>query len=367
MINALTLAALVRKEFLQVFRDKRMLGVMLVVPIIQVTIFGYAANLELTHVETVVVDQNHTRESHTFAQGLAAEQTFHLRYLSTVTEAEEALRDGTATAAMVIPYDYSRRLGEGRTAAVQVLLDGSDPSQAQAALAAFDQFTAVQAAGARGATAIPQVVAEPRFFFNPGLKSKLFMVPGTAAAVLIVVTAIVTAMGLTREREIGTMEQLLVTPMSSATLMVGKIIPYAMFGLVDEAIILLASNLLFDVPVRHVEIIFLATTTYLISTLGIGLFMATIAKTQQQALMGGFFCLIPAILLSGFLTPVESMPGWIRPLTWINPMRYFVDISRSVLLRRAGVGDILGQLAALTGIGTALLAAASWRFRRQIT
>jgi ABC-2 type transport system permease protein len=365
MINALTLAALVRKELIQVFRDKRILAVMLVIPIVQVTIFGYAANLELTHVETVVVDENHTRASHELAQALGAEGTFDLRYVPTARDAEEALRDGAAAAALVIPYDYSRRLGAQETATVQVLLDGSDPSRAQATLAAFDQFVPTRAGGPQAQAAFPRVTVEPRLLFNPGLKSKLFMVPGTSAAVLIVITAIVTAMGLTREREVGTMEQLLVTPMSSGTLMIGKVIPYAIFGLIDEAFILLTGNLLFDVPVRGVGVIFVATTAYLISTLGLGLFLATVAKTQQQALMAGFFFLIPAILLSGFLTSVESMPAWIKPLTWINPMRYFVDISRSVLLRRAGFGDILGQLVALATIGTVLLVGASWRFRRQ--
>ncbi|WP_394826479.1 ABC transporter permease [Pendulispora albinea] len=373
MINLLTLAALIRKELLQVSRDKRMLAVMLVVPIVQVTVFGYAANLELTLVRTVVVDENHTRQSHELAEALVAEHTFHMRYVPSVRDAEEALRDGTATAALVIPRDFSRHLGAEDTATVQILLDGSDPSQAQSALAAFEQFIAMRAhalslepAPARAIAAVPSVIAEPRLLFNPGLKSRLFMVPGTAAAVLIVVTAIVTAMGLTREREVGTMEQLLVTPMSSATLMVGKTIPYAMFGLVDETVILLAGNLLFDVPIRSLGVIFLATTAYLTSTLGIGLFVATFAKTQQQAIMAGFFILLPAVLLSGFLTSVDSMPAWIQPLTWIDPMRYFVEISRSVLLRHAGLRDVLGSLGALTVIGAALLAAASWQFRRQI-
>ncbi|HWL88974.1 MAG TPA: ABC transporter permease [Polyangiaceae bacterium] len=363
MISGLTLAALIKKEFLQVFRDKRMLAVMLVVPVVQVTIFGYAANLELTRVDTVVVDDNHTRASHELVTALSAEGTFRVRYVETVRDAENALRDGDATAALMIPHDYSRHLDTEER--VQMLLDGSDPSQAQAALAAFDQFIAARASGRASPAGVPTIVPEACFLFNPGLKSRLFMVPGTAAAVLVVITAIVTAMGLTREREVGTMEQLLVTPMSSATLMIGKTIPYALFGLLDETLILLGGNLLFDVPLRGLGVLFLATTAYLISTLAIGLFVATIARTQQQAIMAGFFFLIPAVLLSGFLTSIDSMPAWIQPLTWLNPVRYFVDISRSVLLRHATVTDVWGSMAALVTLGTGLLVAASWRFRSQ--
>jgi ABC-2 type transport system permease protein len=267
--------------------------------------------------------------------------------------------------AVVLPREFSRKLGTEETARVQALVDGTDPSQAQSAMSALEQFVAMRAAPMQP-VAGPTVVLEPRYFFNPGLKSRLFMVPGTAAAVLVIVTSIVTAMGLTREREVGTMEQLLVTPMSSVTLMVGKTIPYAMFGLVDEMLILLAGNLLFDVPVRGVGLVFFATAVYLVATLGIGLFIATVARTQQQALMGGFFFLLPAILLSGFLTSVDSMPVWIKPITWINPVKYFVDICRSVLLRRASLGDVLGALTSLAVLGVGLLAGASWRFRKQI-
>jgi len=270
--------------------------------------------------------------------------------------------------ALVLPREFSRKLGTEETARVQALVDGSDPSQAQSAMNALEQFVAMRAATMQplAIPAAPAVALEPRFFFNPGLKSRLFMVPGTAAAVLVIVTSIVTAMGLTREREMGTMEQLLVTPMSSVTLMVGKTIPYAMFGLVDEMLILLAGNVLFDVPVRGVGLVFLATAVYLVATLGIGLFIATLARTQQQALMGGFFFLLPAILLSGFLTSVDAMPWWIQPITWINPVKYFVDICRSVLLRRASLGDVLGALTSLAVLGVGLLAGASWRFRKQI-
>ena len=376
MISVHTLAALIKKEFIQVFRDKRMLAVLLIVPVVQVAVFGYAANLELTRVDAVVVDDNRSRDSTALLEALEAERTFQLRYVGSVTEAERSLRDGEASMALIVPRDLSRKLGAGEPARVQVLVDGSDPSQAQSAMGALDSFIAGRAMAmapepaAMGseatATSAPAVVLEPRFFSNPGLKSRLFMVPGTAAAVLVIVTAIVTAMGLTREREVGTMEQLLVTPISSATLMIGKTIPYAMFGLMDETLILLAGNLLFDVPVCGLGLIFLATTAYLISTLGVGLFIATVARTQQQALMGGFFFLLPAILLSGFLTSVDAMPGWIQPVTWINPVKYFVDISRSVLLRRASLDDVLGALASLAGLGVALLAAASWRFRKQI-
>jgi ABC-2 type transport system permease protein len=184
---------------------------------------------------------------------------------------------------------------------------------------------------------------------------------------LVILTTIVTAMGLAREREVGTMEQLLVTPIRPLTLMVGKTIPYAVFGLVDVTLILVVGNLVFDVPMRGgVAVVYLGALVYLVSTLGVGLLIATVVETQQQALMVGFFFLLPAILLSGFMTPIEAMPRWIVPLTYLNPVRYFVAILRAVLLRGAGLRDVaepMGSLAALS-LGVLLLSAA--RFRRTL-
>jgi len=355
------LSALIRKEFLQVSRDRRMMMVLLFIPVVQVTIFGYAANLELTRVDAVVVDDDRTDESRRFVRALSADQTFHTTFAPTVDVAERSLRAGDVGMVLIVPRGWSRVLDSNRPAHVQVLVDGSDPSRAQGATAAVDQFIT----HFRTDTVRPgAMILEPRLLFNPGVKSGIFMVPGTAAAVLAIISAVVTAMGLTREREVGTLEQLFVTPIPSGTLMLGKTIPYAIFGLVDEAVILVVGNLLFGVPVRSVGLVFVGATAYLVCTLAMGLFIATVARTQQQALMGGFFFLLPAILLSGFLSPIDSMPLWVHPLTWINPVRYFVDFSRSVLVRGSGAMDVMGDLLALAAMGAALLTMAAIRFRR---
>ncbi len=194
------------------------------------------------------------------------------------------------------------------------------------------------------------------------------MVPGTAASILLVITVIVTAMGLAREREMGTMEQLLVTPIRPLTLMLGKTIPYAIFGFLDEGMILLVGNLLFDVPLRgNLFVILLATVFYLVATLGIGLTVSTVSRNQQQALMGGFSVMLPLILLSGFMSPIDSMPAWIRPLTYLNPMRHFVEIVRSVLLRGATLQDVVRPLVMLAILAVLVIAFATLRFGKRAT
>jgi ABC-2 type transport system permease protein len=374
ILSRISLVALIRKEFIQATRDKRLLAMLLFAPVMQTIIFGYAANLEFNHADTVLVDQDHTEESRSFAYGLAADGTFSADNVSSVERAEQAIQEGRAAVAIIIPRGYSDDLLAGSTPHVQILLDGSDPSRGVAAGTAAELYVARRAqevSRARPASAQPprisQIVLESRLLYNPGLKSRLFMVPGTAASILLIVTTIITAMGLSREREVGTMEQLLVTPITPITLMVGKTIPYAIFGLIDMTLILIAGNLLFEVPLRgDLLVIFVASLAYLTATLGIGLLISTVARTQQQALMGGFFFILPAILLSGFMTPIDAMPSWIPPLTYLNPVRYFVEIVRNVLLRGATFGDVARPLGLLGLLGLSVLLFAAKRFRRTL-
>jgi len=378
-----SLAALVRKELIQAFRDRRMLFMLLGVPVIQLVIFGYAANLEFLHAATVVLDDDRTPQSRAFSEGLGAEGTFSLRPVRTEPDVRRALQLGDAQAALVIPRGFGEDLAAGRTARVQVLVDGSEPTRAvgaAAAATAYTQRASAQALRARptvpaAAAAdtppppppVPRIALEARLLYNPALKSRLFMVPGTAASILLIITTIVTAMGLAREREIGTMEQLLCTPIRPLTLMVGKTIPYALFGLFDEALILVVGNVVFGVPIRGgLGVIFLGTVLYLVGTLSMGLLISTVARTQQQALMGGFFFLLPALLLSGFITPIDAMPAWIRPITYLSPVRYFIDIIRGTLLRGATLVDLLPTLAALAALGVGVMLLAANRFRRTI-
>jgi ABC-2 type transport system permease protein len=371
------LAAVVKKEIRQTFRDRRMAGVLIVAPILQLTLLGYAVDLEVRDVPTVIVDHDHTLESRELARGLLADGT--LVRVSSGGDPERPIARGEASAVVVLPSGLGRDLAGGRPVRVQVLLDGTDPVRGQVvesfALRYF-QGRALELARrklARAASmtgtvpAMPTVQVVPRILYNPRLKSPIYMVPGVVAMVLLIVTTLVTAMGIAREREMGTIEQLLITPIRPAVLLLGKIIPFAVIGLVVAGLVLTIGGHLFDVPLRGpLWVIFVAALLFLMNTLGTGIFISTIARTQQQAILGGFFFIMPAILLSGFMTPVENMPDWIRPITYINPARYFLEILRAVELKGASIEDVWTQMAALLVCGVLLLTVSSLRFRKRI-
>ena len=374
------LLAVMIKELRQAFRDKRMTMLLLVAPVIQLILLGYAVDLEVDRIPTVICDQDRSRESRDLSAALVAEKTFMLVGMEADPKvASELLERGEAAVALVIPPGFSRDLAARSPVAVQVLVDGTDPNRAQVAANTAAQFMAERAvatslerldqlAGAEGRVrALPQVVLAPRILFNPRLESAIYMVPGVAAMVLLVVTTIVTAMGIAREREIGTMEQILVTPLRPSVLLLGKCLPFALVGLVDVWAILTVGSYLFDVPLRgSFLVITVATFLYLMCTLGVGIFISTVSRSQQQAILGGFFFMMPAILLSGFMTPIENMPAWLRPITYLDPVRYQLEILRGCLLKGAGFEDVLPQLGCLAAFGVLLLALSAARFRKRL-
>jgi ABC-2 type transport system permease protein len=342
------LKAVIKKELRQTFRDKRMGFLLVAAPILQLTLLGYAVDLDVRDIRTAVHDLDRSALSRELASGLFADGT-----LLRAGETEDpggTMASGAAQAVISFPRGLERDLRAGRPARVQVLVDGTDPVRAQVTTALALQFLqrrglelgrarlAEQAALLGRAASVPLLRLEPRIYYNPRLKSTQYMVPGVAAVTLLVVTTVVTAMGLARERELGTIEQLLITPMRPVTLLLGKTLPFALVGLVTGGLVLAVGTNLFAVPVRgSLLAIFLGMILYLLSTLGTGIFISTIARNQQQAILGGFFFLMPAILLSGFVTPIENMPAWIQPVTWLNPVRYFVEILRAGLLKGAGI------------------------------
>jgi ABC-2 type transport system permease protein len=378
--SARALRAVIRKELRQTFRDRRMAAILILVPVIQLALLGYAVDLDVDDIRTAVCDQDRTPASRAIVRSLTADGTLGLVADTPDPDHPGALlEDGRAQAVLVLPRGLSADLLAGRPAEVQVLVDGTDPLRAQVAGSAPVQFLyregmrrALERQAAAGALegraiSIPTIQVEPRILFNPQMESTLFMVPGLPAVILLVITTVVTAMGIAREREIGTIEQVLITPIRPSVLLLGKIIPYALIGVVTTGLVLAVGTHLFAIPVRgSLLALLLGTVLYLMSTLGAGVFISTMARTQQQAILGGMFFILPAILLSGFATPVESMPGWIQPLTWINPVRYFVTILRAILLKGAGVVDLWQPLLALLVFGSLILAAASLRFRRTL-
>lgn len=378
MLHALL--AVMKKELRQAFRDKRMAAMLLVAPVIQLTLLGYAVDLDVDQVPTVICDQDRTAASRDLAAAMVAEQTFSLVAEEVdPTRATRLLERWEAAVAIIIPEGYARDLHRQSPVAVQVMVDGTDPNRAQISANAAAQFLAergvaaslgrlAQVAAARGrAQSVPQVRMVPRIYYNSRLESSIYMVPGVAAMVLLVVTTIVTAMGIAREREIGTMEQILVTPLRPTVLLLGKCLPFAFVGLFDVWAILTVGSYLFDVPLRgSAALITVSTFLYLFTTLGVGIFISTVSRSQQQAILGGFFFLMPAILLSGFMTPIENMPAWLQPVTYLNPVRYYLEVLRGSLLKGAGFADVVPQLVALAGFGVLLMVLSAARFRKRL-
>jgi ABC-2 type transport system permease protein len=370
----LQLAAVIRKEVRQTVRDRRVMFMLMIAPLVQTVVFGFAVNFDVDQVPTVVVDLDRSAESRLHTRRLLADGTLRRAgEAGSAVDAERALDAGQVAAAVILPRGFSADLAAGRPAEVQVVLDGADPNRATVAGgAAARYFGEVGEARLRarmlatGATA-PEARLAPRIWWNPPLRSAPYMVPGIAGMLLIIVTTITSAMGLAREREMGTLEQVMVTPIRPLWLLVGKMAPFLVIGIVDVMLLVGVGSWLFDIPIRGSPLVLLAgTVLYLFSTLGAGLLISTVSSTQQQAFLGGFLFAIPAIILSGVMTPIRAMPAWLQPITLANPVRWFVEVMRGVMLRGAGFGDLWGPLVTLLAIGSAILLFAVARFRKRL-
>ena len=365
-----SLLNVMKKELRQTFRDRRMVATLIVSPVLQLVVFGYAIDLDVDRIPTVVCDQDRTPESRSLTQAFFADRTFRRHAdVEDPDAAQDALEAGTAAAALIVPRDFAVRVARADAPEVQVIVDGTDVTRAQVASNAASQFLLLQGIGAEpGARAdVAAATLAPRVMYNQRLKTPIYMLPGVLATLLLNVTAIVAAMGLARERETGTLEQVLVTPIRPTILLAGKCLPYILFGFVDVLAILLLGNLMFDVPFRgSFGVIALGSFLYLFSTLGIGILIATVSSSQQQAMLGAVAFMLPAMLLSGFMSPISSMPAWLRPFTMLMPMRHFIEIMRGCLLKGAGLADLAQQMIALTVLGVGLLGLSVVLFRRRL-
>ena len=369
------LAAVFRKEVAQTVRDRRVMFLLVVAPLIQTVVFGFAVDFDVDRVETVVVDHDRSASSREDARRVLADGTL-LRAGSApdAASADREIDAGRAAAAIVVPRQQEADLLAGRRADLQVLLDGTDPNRSTVAGAAASRYFGERAerlarerVEAQGLRAPAQLALVPRIAWNPRLRTAPFMVPGIAAMLLVIVTTFTSAMGLAREREMGTLEQVLVTPIRPILLLVGKMAPFVVIGLVDVTLLVGVGTWLFDIPIRGpVSVLYLGTALYLMTTLGAGLLISTISSNQQQAFLGGFLFAIPAIILSGVMTPIRAMPGWLQAVTRLNPIRYYQELVRGVLLRGAGLGDLWPQLLALLVIGGGILGLATLQFRRRV-
>ena len=358
---------LIWKELLELKADPRLFGLVIAAPILQLFILGYAATTDIRDVPIVVADGDRSSASRDLIARFEASPNFTIAGVVTSTrEIDPYLERGRAWMALGIPAGYGETLENGRPQKVQVVADGTDANSTTVALGYATNLIAAYAQEQSfkwlppGVTIRGGIEPRVRVWFNPRLESRDFMLPGVIALLLLMITTNLSAMGIVREKELGTLEQLNVTPLRRWELIVGKLLPYALVGMIDVCLVLGTAVLWFQVPLRgSVWLLFGLTSIYLLTTLGLGLFVSTISSTQQQAMMTTtFFLLTPMIYLSGFIFPIENMPAVIQWVTYLIPLRYFLVILRSIFLKGAGLETLWPQALALTAWGVAILALA---------
>lgn len=366
--------AVVRNEVRQTVRDRRIMFLLIAAPLLQTIALGYAVDFNFEDVPTRVVDHDRSFTSRNHARRLLADRTLRRKTGDVDLQAAMAeLESSEAAAALVLPAGLERDLLAGRPAEVQVIMDGTDPNRAMVVATTAAQYfgqVAQQSVADRAAGSGPSRPASirevPRILYNPGLETAPFMIPGVMTMLLIITTTVVTAMGLSREKEMGTFEQVLVTPIRPSLLLLGKMAPFFIIGGFDVFLVLTVGVWLFNVPMLGNPLVLVsATMLYLLCTLGIGLLISSISRTQQQSFLAGFLFIMPAILLSGVMTPIAAMPAWLRPFTYANPVRYFVEILRANLLKGAGFSDMGWRLLGLAVLAAAILLVAVARFRKR--
>ncbi len=363
------------KEFVQVFRDPRMRAMVILMPVIQVLVFGYAVTTDVRNVSTALYDLDNSVASRELAARFAGCGYFDVvEHVDDEDRARELLDRGRVQAVLRMDKGFGAALRAGRTARLQLIVDGTDSNTAGIVL---DYSSRIVGQYSRqvlttvlhrqfGAALQPgRVVLESRAWFNENLESRNFYVPGVIAMLVMLVTLMLTSMAVVREREIGTIEQVMVTPITAGEFILGKTVPFAIIGFGDVIVISLVAVFWFDVPIRGNALLLLASTAvYLVTTLAIGLLISTVSHTQQQAMMGTFFFYLPAVLLSGFMFPIANMPEVVQWFTYLNPLRHFLVVIRGIFLKGVGIDILWPQIAALAGMGAALLWIASKRFHK---
>ncbi len=360
-----------RKEFIQMRRDRLTLGIMVGIPVIQLLMFGFAIQTDVRHIPTVVLDESRTPASRDIIQ--AFENTGSFRIVGHVDERralDAAIARGDAQAGIVVPADYPRDLARGTTATVQVIVDASDPLSSTAALAAAAGVAQVRnlaiLSAAAGRSQLP-LEARVRPRYNPGLRSPNYIVPGLVGVILTITMVLVTAMAIVRERERGTLEQLIVTPITKTELMLGKIAPYIGVGMVQMTAVLVLGQFVFDVPLTgNVLLLYAIALVFVVASLSLGLFVSTLVRTQQQAMQASFFFVLPNILLSGFMFPRQAMPLAFQWLGALLPLTHFLKVLRGILLKGVGVTELWPEILLLVVFAVGLIVLAVRRFQKTL-
>lgn len=370
-ISLLRVRVLIQKELRQLFRDPKTKRLIFAAPIIQLLLFGYAVNTDVRNVATVVVDQDRTAESRLLLETITASGYFQIVEAGEDPEIiEKALDGGSAVIGIQIPPDFSADIKAGKAATAQILIDGTNSNTATVAqgyAGRIVQDYAVGQAAAQGVTQQGGIDLRARAWYNADLSSRVYNVPGVVGLLLILMALLLTSLAVVRERELGTLEQLMVSPITPTELIVGKTVPVLIICLVDLALITTIAIVWFDIPLRgSVTALILASFLYILAGLGVGLIVSTISKTQQEAFLTMFLFLLPGIILSGFMYPVDTMPEIFQQLTHLNPIRYFMEVVRGIFLKGHGVGDLWVHYLVLTGMAVVLVFGASKRFKKSL-
>jgi len=365
------------KEFIQVFRDKRTRFVLFGAPIIQMLIFGYAATFEIHHVPTVVLDLDHSQESRELISRFSSSPYFDVqRQLTDYRQVGDLLDQGKATIGLEIHAGFAQNLRKGQTAPLQVIVDATNSNTALIASSYITQIVLRFAQDYQKdriyrilpqvLEQIPSIQLEQRPWYNPDLRSRWFFVPGIIGSLTLVLVVSLTAFAVVREREIGTLEQLMVTPIRPSEFILGKTLPYFLIGLVDVSLIATVGTFWFGVPFRgNTLVLFAGAILFLLSMLGVGLLISTVSSTQQQAMVTSFFFIMPAVTFSGFGFPISTMPRWLQYLTYLSPLRYFLVVLRGTYLKGVGMEILWPQMLAMA-LGTSLLLIAVLRFHKAL-
>ena len=367
---------IIRKEFHQIRQDKRMLAVSIAAPLLQVLLLGYAATTDIKYSNLLVCDMDKSTDSRELVERFTNTSYFvHAYSVDDINDVDYYIDHAKASVALVVPRGFGRDILAHVTTQVQIIVDGADANTANILLGytsqiigSYSQAVLARYSGLVHGARVGLIVPEPRIWFNPDLRSSNFMVPGVVALVLMIITMTLTSLGIVKEREIGTLEQLLVTPIKPHQLILGKLIPFIVIGFFDVTVVLAIALFWFKVPlVGHVWLLFALSGLFILTTLGLGLFVSTIAKSQQQAmLIAQFFIFMPFTFLSGFAFPIANMPPLIQYATYIIPLRYFLEIVRGIFLKGATLAELWPQSLALTTFGVCILVLSVMRFRRKL-
>jgi ABC-2 type transport system permease protein len=366
------------KEFIQTLRDKRTRAILIVPPMIQMLVFGYAATFEIYHVPTVVVDLDHSQESRELISRFTSSPYFDVqRQLTDSRQLGDLIAQGKATVGLEIHAGFAQQLDKGQTAPLQVIVDATNSNTALLASSYISQIALrfaketqqdrIRRIAPQLMAAMPSVELAPRPWYNPDLRSRWFFVPGIIGSLTVVLVITLTAFAVVREREIGTLEQIMVTPIRPVEFILGKTLPFFLIGLFDVTLIAVAGSLWFQVPFRgHVYVLAAGAVLFLLCMLGVGLLISTISSTQQQAMVTAFFFIMPSIMFSGFGFPLSTMPLWMQDLSYLNPLRYFLVVIRGTYLKGVGMDILWPQMAAMAALGFALLTVSILRFHKAL-